>query len=346
MAKYEIHMKTEDGSLEKIPIVAEVPTPAEVGAVPISTGFGQQLSDHTSNNNNDIHGTQVRYSSSNSTGKPTGTDHALFQLAYNDNWKCQLALDWRTNKAYIRNCSNGVWGSWKELAGTDTIPNVPNWALQSTKPTYTASEVGALGVTAQAADSAKLGGTAASEYAKKSDISSVFKFCGSKTQAALATEPSSIAPGSVFNMTTALTTNDYFIEGSGKTYPIGTNIVCVEVQVSANATAHRWDILAGYVDLSSYALASSIPTFDTAATANTAVKRDANGNINGKYIVGTWLQTTAVSEKALASCKGLAVVDNDGWIYYRSKANIRTELGIKNINLTENSDGTVDISIT
>ena len=35
-------------------------------------------------------------------------------------------------------------GSYNDLNNKPTIPNVPNWALQSTKPTYTASEVGAL----------------------------------------------------------------------------------------------------------------------------------------------------------------------------------------------------------
>lgn len=35
-------------------------------------------------------------------------------------------------------------GSYNDLNNKPTIPNVPNWALQSTKPTYTAAEVGAL----------------------------------------------------------------------------------------------------------------------------------------------------------------------------------------------------------
>lgn len=35
-------------------------------------------------------------------------------------------------------------GKYEDLTGKPTIPNVPSWALQSTKPTYTAAEVGAL----------------------------------------------------------------------------------------------------------------------------------------------------------------------------------------------------------
>lgn len=83
--------------------------------VPITTGFGQNLSGYASSDDNAISGTVVRYSNGQATGKPTGTDHALFQMAYSDIWKTQLAQDWRTNKAYIRSCNNGTWGDWSEL---------------------------------------------------------------------------------------------------------------------------------------------------------------------------------------------------------------------------------------
>lgn len=89
--------------------------------VPISTGFGQNLSGYASSNDNTISGTVVRYSNGQATGKPTGTDHALFQMAYSDSWKTQLAQDWRTNKAYIRNCNNGTWGDWNALVSKGNI---------------------------------------------------------------------------------------------------------------------------------------------------------------------------------------------------------------------------------
>lgn len=89
--------------------------------VPISTGFGQNLSGYASSNDNTISGTVVRYSNGQATGKPTGADHALFQMAYSDIWKTQLAQDWRTNKAYIRNCNNGTWGDWNVLVSKGNI---------------------------------------------------------------------------------------------------------------------------------------------------------------------------------------------------------------------------------
>lgn len=83
-----------------------------------------------------------------------------------------------------------------------------------------------------------------------------------------------------------------------------------------------------------------------ASTANKIVKRDANGDINARYVNSSWLLTSSVTDKGSASYKGVAIVDNSGWVYYRSKDNIKADLGIKNITLTENADGTVDISIT
>lgn len=52
---------------------------------------------------------------------------------------------------------------------TETDPTVPSWAKASSKPTYTANEVGALSLT-----------DAEANYAKKSDIVNVYKWKGSK----------------------------------------------------------------------------------------------------------------------------------------------------------------------
>lgn len=47
------------------------------------------------------------------------------------------------------------------------------------------------------------------------------------------------------------------------------------------------------------------------------------GNLTGKYITGTWLQTTATSDKA----GNFATIDNDGWIYYRTSAEVLSDIG-------------------
>lgn len=51
------------------------------------------------------------------------------------------------------------------------------------------------------------------------------------------------------------------------------------------------------------------------------------GNLTGKYIAGTWLQTTSVSEQSAAASK-IATIDGDGWIYYRTPAHIVSDLKI------------------
>lgn len=53
--------------------------------------------------------------------------------------------------------------------------------------------------------------------------------------------------GDVWNMTQEFTTDAGFVEGPGKKYPAGTNVVLVEVE-----GLKKWDVLAGSVDLSSY----------------------------------------------------------------------------------------------
>lgn len=89
----------------------------------------------------------------------------------------------------------------------------------------------------------------------------------------------------------------------------------------------------------------TIPTFDTAATANTAVKRDSSGNINANYLQGTWLKATATGNMANTPTM-FCVLNGEKWMYYRTAAQMKSDLGIPTITLTENDDGTVDISIT
>ena len=47
------------------------------------------------------------------------------------------------------------------------------------------------------------------------------------------------------------------------------------------------------------------------------------GNLTGKYITGTWLQTTATSDKA----GKFATIDENGWIYYRTASEVATDIG-------------------
>lgn len=51
------------------------------------------------------------------------------------------------------------------------------------------------------------------------------------------------------------------------------------------------------------------------------------GNLTGKYITGTWLQSTAASDLGRTPGK-IAVLDDSGWVYYRTPAELFADLGI------------------
>ena len=50
------------------------------------------------------------------------------------------------------------------------------------------------------------------------------------------------------------------------------------------------------------------------------------GNLTGKYLTGTWLQTTAATDLGKTPPK-VAVLDNSGWVYYRTPAELLEDLG-------------------
>ena len=77
-------------------------------------------------------------------------------------------------------------------------------------------------------------------------ISAVYKPAGAVAFAELPSLSESIL-GNVYNVTDAFTTTANFVEGAGNKYPKGTNVVVVKV-----GDAYKYDVLAGFVDLSGY----------------------------------------------------------------------------------------------
>ena len=86
-------------------------------------------------------------------------------------------------------------------------------------------------------------------------ISNVYKAQGSVAFASLPTLSSSIE-GYVYNVSDSFTTTSDFVEGSGVTYPAGTNVVCI----NTSGTTYKWDVLAGTIDTSAFLTASSTNT--------------------------------------------------------------------------------------
>ena len=50
------------------------------------------------------------------------------------------------------------------------------------------------------------------------------------------------------------------------------------------------------------------------------------GNVSGKYFTGTGLQTTAATDLGRAPGK-VAVLDESGWVYYRTPAELKSDIG-------------------
>ena len=88
-----------------------------------------------------------------------------------------------------------------------------------------------------------------------SAVASVYKPAGSIAFASRPT-PGSSYKGNVYNITDSFTTDSTFVEGAGNTYPAGTNIVCI----NTTGSTYKWDVLAGFVDLSGYATTSHTHT--------------------------------------------------------------------------------------
>ena len=93
-------------------------------------------------------------------------------------------------------------------------------------------------------------------------ISTVYIPSGSSTFVNLPT-PSKDLIGHVYNVTDAFTTTSSFLEGSGKTYPAGTNVVII-----LNNESYLYDVLAGFIDLSPYRLKTDTTDSITEGSTN------------------------------------------------------------------------------
>lgn len=86
------------------------------------------------------------------------------------------------------------------------------------------------------------------ESAINAKVASTYKAGGSVAFAALPT-PDEAHLGYVYNVTDKFTTTADFVEGAGGKHPAGTNVAIVVV-TDGEATSYKYDVLAGFVDLS------------------------------------------------------------------------------------------------
>ena len=170
--------------------------------------------------------------------------------AYNNNYKTTLDIQAPTeNRIVTFPDASGT------IALTSDIPFVPSWALQSTKPTYTASEVGALpSTTVIPSKTSDL--TNDSGYLTASDIASVMTYKGTKANYAALPSTGNIT-GDVWHLTD--TGAEWAWDGSA------------------------WQELGTAIDVSSFLTSESDPVF-TASPAHGIAASDIT-NWNGKTAV-------------------------------------------------------------
>lgn len=70
----------------------------------------------------DDYGVRFDYLPSAAPNKPSGVDHALLTMSFNNNWSMQLAGDWRTKDFYIRSQESNIWKTWAKLHHSDNLP--------------------------------------------------------------------------------------------------------------------------------------------------------------------------------------------------------------------------------
>lgn len=126
-------------------------------------------------------------------------------------------------------------------------------------------------------------------------ISSTYKAAGSVAFAALPALAAAIE-GNVYNISDEFTTTEDFVEAAGTKYPAGTNIVCIKV-----GEAYKWDVLAGFVDLSAYETAE-------AAGAKYATKTELTNGLAGKVdvVAGKGLSTEDYTSEDKTKLAGIA----------------------------------------
>lgn len=120
-------------------------------------------------------------------------------------------------------------------------------------------------------------------------ISSTYKPAGS-TMFSFLPSVGADQEGKVYNIIDAFTTTEDFVEGAGNNYPAGTNIVCIDTD---DAGTYKWDVLAGFIDLSGYETTSDV-------TAKLAQKVD---KVEGSSLVEDTLITKL---RDLAEIKGVS----------------------------------------
>lgn len=253
-----------------------------------------------------------------------------------------LVKDVADNATAISNLDNYVKGD----GGVDSKIAANTAAIEANK---TATETNATAIEANKTEIANVKKDLADNYDTSTEvdnkisakIASVYKPAGSVEFASLPALEAAIE-GNVYNILDAFTTTDDFVEGVGAEYPAGSNIVCIKVEES-----YKWDVLAGFVDLSSYATKNDVSgTYATKDELTTGLGEKVS-KVTGKQL-STEDYTTTEKNKLEGIQEGAQVNAIDGVsdefeISADGKVlSVKEVASSKIVGLTDELDGKVD----
>ena len=144
-----------------------------------------------------------------------------------------------------------------------------------------------------------------------SKLSSVYKAQGSKTSSELT---SSLLvnsnEGYVYNISNEITITDanksLFVEGVNSSYPAGTNVVVVKV-----GGAYKFDVIAGFVDLTAYAKTADQKTITDALSGRITTLENFKNGTNGYQYVKNLTSTHTNSAVSGSPTNMIAVTANN-----------------------------------
>lgn len=145
-------------------------------------------------------------------------------------------------------------------AYTDTEVGAAETAAVSSAKTYTDTEVAAAKTSAVSDAKTYTDGVKTElETTINAKIATAYKVKGSTAFASLPALAGA-EEGNVYNITDAFSSTADFVEGTGKKYAAGTNVVCVE----ASKGVYKWDVLAGFIDTDVFVKNSDIESVTNA----------------------------------------------------------------------------------
>ena len=305
--------------------------------------------------------------SSSLTNTPTSNSDGLGLLVIHDangQFYTQIAFP-HTGGVYRRNCSNDVWENWVKIEDFTTTyktkldgiaaganKTIVDTAISgtSTNPVQNKAVVEALKAKA---DTSALNNyltkiDAGNTYAKKSDISAVYKYKGSVNKVSGLPNPSNLTAsnaGDVYNVGTASS-------GTNITVKSGDNVAWVW---DSTTKSGHWDNLSGTVDLSNYLQKGGKQTTTSTADGGNNIYTFTDGSTitvkNGSKgstgAAATWFSGTVVNGTTSGDIAGNVSGSKAGDMYlntgngnvYRAR-NTNTWVYVCNIKGSPGANGT------